>query len=90
MNIRMTDQCTAVSTYQYINPNDLFSTMEKNALEELFNSGHYKRRGTVERTYSENFSIPKTYARLNIDSQLRNLNASGIFKLYEERNEFKY
>ena len=75
-----------------VNPNDLFSTMEKNALEELFNSGHYKKARELSKELIQRISrIPKTYARLNIDSQLRELERIRYFsKLYEERNEFKY
>lgn len=75
-----------------LNPNDIFNTIERKALEELFQSLHFKGARRLSRAIQKRLQEKsKDLARYNIDYQLDEINRIYYFaKLYELRNDFNY
>ncbi len=75
-----------------LNPNYLFSTVERKALKELFNSHQYRGARRLSKEILKRLKyISKRYSDYNIDYQIEELEKIYYFsKLYEMRNDFNY
>lgn len=75
-----------------LNPNDLFNTIERKALRELFSSYQYRGARRLSKDILERLKfISKTYSEYNIDYQIDEIKKIYYFsKLYELRNDFNY
>lgn len=75
-----------------LNPNDLFSTVERKALKELFQAHQYRGARKLSKDIINRLKhISKIYSDYNIDYQINELERIYFFsKLYEMRNDFNY
>ncbi|MBU5293804.1 hypothetical protein KQH90_07125 [Anaerosalibacter bizertensis] len=75
-----------------LNPNYLFSTVERKALKELFESYQYRGARRLSKEILGRLKyISKSYSDYNIDYQINELEKIYYFsKLYELRNDFNY
>lgn len=75
-----------------LNPNYLFSTVERKALKELFESYQYRGARRLSKEILGRLKyISKSYPDYNIDYQIDELEKIYYFsKLYELRNDFNY
>lgn len=75
-----------------LNPNDIFSAIERKELEELFDSGQYRAARRFSKGIRDRLrSILKKNQSYNLDEQVSEIQKIYYFsKLYELRNDFDY
>ncbi|RKD31281.1 hypothetical protein [Thermohalobacter berrensis] len=75
-----------------LNPNDIFSAVERKELEELFDSGQYRAARRFSKRIRDRLkAILKKMKSYDLDEQLAEIKKIYYFsKLYELRNDFNY